>query len=175
MAVKQVVLSDLGGEELSDETHTRVMVKHPDLGFSVELDVSSEEAGKLVNTTLRLVEFTIYEPNKPPRTALVETKQIDKLFAGVDFDKVVEGARKVETRQTTSQPRKSSPAKASGGGEPKLDYTAMDNISIIHRGRVTEEEAKLVRENRDVANANRARVGQPPVGEDPKDAQRYNL
>jgi hypothetical protein len=174
MAVKQVVLSDLGGEELSDETHTRVMVKHPDLGFSVELDVSSEEAGKLVNTTLRLVEFTIYEPNKPPRTALVETKQIDTLFKGVDFDKVLEGARRAEEPRAVAPTRKSSAPKAAGG--EKIDYTAPDRFGQLHRGRLTDQEKELVKNNIEQASKNReAQTGSGIDFTDAKEILRYGL
>lgn len=47
------------------------------------------------------------------------------------------------------------------------DYKSMENIGLEHRGRVTEDEARLVRENLDTANANRTREGQAPI--DPKD------
>lgn len=61
-------------------------------------------------------------------------------------------------------PRGSAPAKPAG-----VDYKSIDNAGLEHRGRVTEEEARLVRDNLETANANRAREGQGPI--DPNDVK----
>lgn len=175
MAVQQLVVSDLSGETLSDDSHARVQVKHPDNPNLLELDVSTDEAGRLVNTTLRLVEFTIYEPNKPPRTALVETKTLDSVFKGIDFDKVLEGARKAEQPRATAVRGRGRAAAAPKSGE-RIDYTAPDRYGQVHRGRLTDEEKELVRKNRAQASKNReAQTGKPIDFDDPAEKKRYGL
>lgn len=173
MATKQVILSDISGAELTDDTHAKVIVKHPDMNFAVEIDMSTEEAAKLQTTALRLIEFTIHEPNKAPRTAVMETKVADKVFSGVDLDGVLQGARKAETQVKASRAPRGSGSKSTGD---RLDYTAPENFGKLHRGRVTDEEAGLVRANRDQASANReAQTGSPIDWTDPKEVKRYGL
>jgi hypothetical protein len=175
MAVRQITVSDNSGRELTDDDHVRVVVEHPDHAVALELDVSVAEADRLQDSTLRLVTCTILAPARPPRRAVVETKTLDKLFEGVDFDRVLEGARASERRglaRDDAAPRRA----AAAPGPSKTDYSAPDAAGILHRGRVTEAEAAWVRANLDAANANRARVGQPPIDPaDPKEQQRYGL
>ena len=177
MAIKQVAISDISNEEVPDESHARVVIEHPDMTFPVELDTSVEEADKFQSTALRLVTLTIYAPNVPPRTVTVETRTLDKLFDKVDFNKVLEGARKADVSPTA--PRRGRPAGRGGSkastGE-KRDYTSPEWAGVEHRGRTTEAEAMWVRDNLDAANANRAREGQAPIDiKDAKMIKRYGF
>lgn len=174
MAVRQIIVSDISGGELADGDRARVVVEHPDHGFPLELDVSVAEAERLQDTTLRLVTCTILAPDRPPRRAVVETKTLDKLFDGVDFDRVLEGARKSERSGVTR--RADAPQTAASRSGPKADYTSPERAGVLHRGRITAAESEWVRANLDAANANRARVGQAPIDPaDPRDQQRYGL
>ena len=156
MAVRQIVVSDLSGVELSDEDHTRVVVEHPDVGVALELDVSRSEAQRLQDSTLRLVTFSIFAPNEPPRRAVVETRTLDKLFADVDFDRVLEGARRAD--RAPAPAARSARASGSSSSDERVDYGSPEHAGILHRGRVTEREAAWVRANIEQANANRQRV-----------------
>jgi len=178
MAVKQVVVSDISGVELADGDHARVIVQHPDIPMPVELDVSTAEAAKLTDTTLRLVAMTVYEPDKPPRSVQIETKVLDRLFGDVDIDRVLEGARRADLAALPPSQRPGRQAGPAGrAGRPeKIDYTAPDRFGQLHRGRVTEEEARLVREQREQASANRQAQGHPPIDfDDPAEIKRYGL
>jgi hypothetical protein len=180
MAVKQVVVSDISGDELADGDHARVIVQHPDIAGPVELDVSRGEAAKLTETTLRLVTMTVLEPDAPPRTVQVETKVLDRLFGDIDFDRVLEGARRadVASMPPSQRPggRSASSSSPTVGRTEKIDYTAPDRFGQLHRGRVTEEEARLVRENRDQASENRQRQGHGPIDfGDAAEIKRYGL
>jgi hypothetical protein len=178
MAVRQIVVSDLSGVELTDEDHTRVVVEHPDVSVPLELDISRSEAQLLQDSTLRLVTFSIFAPNEPPRRAVVETRTLDKLFADVDFDRVLEGARKADRPASSGASRasRSTPSPVAGASDGRVDYGSPEHAGILHRGRVTEREAAWVRSNLEQANANRERVGQPPIDpDDPKEQQRYGL
>jgi hypothetical protein len=168
------VVSDLTGVELTDDDRTRVVVEHPDIRAPLELDVSRSEAQLLQDSTLRLVTFSIFAPNEPPRRAVVETRTLDKLFADVDFDRVLAGARTADQREMSSSTRSSRAPSASAGD--RVDYGSPDHAGILHRGRVTEREAGWVRANLEQANANRERVGQPAIDpDDPKERQRYGF
>ncbi|MET0146545.1 MAG: hypothetical protein ABW328_17420 [Ilumatobacteraceae bacterium] len=180
MVFKQIVLSDLSDTELTDDTHVRVVVRHPDLPSAVELDVSADEASRLVSTPLRLVEMTIHAPNVPPRSVTMETKVLDRLFDGVDFDRVLEGARSVDERRIPPSQRpgrpSASPAASTGQRAEKIDYTAADRYGQLHRGRLTDEERELVRANREQASSNRQAQGHPPIDwDDDKEKARYGL
>ncbi len=171
MATKQLIISDISGDTLDDTTHARVTVEHPDHRSILELDMSVEEAEKLQNNTLRLVNFTVYAPGKPPRAASVETKTLDKLFSKVNFDDVLGGARKAEGG--TAPRRAAAPRAASG---EKVDYTAADKFGQLHRGRITDREKELVRANPEQASQNRQAQGHPAIDwNDEAEKKRYGL
>lgn len=173
MAVKSVVLSDISGVELTDETHVRIHVRHPDFGQTLELDMSAEEASKLVDSPLRLVNFTVFAPNAPAREVVAETKIIDKLFS--NFDEVLRGARKVEQRPSENGQRKAR-STAPKASTDKIDPTAPDQYGRLRRGRLTEAEKELVRANREQASKNREAQGHPPIDwTDAKERERYGI
>ena len=75
--------------------------------------------------------------------------------------------------------KEATPTKASRQLAPKgkrVDYTASDRYGQIHRGKITDEEACLVRENAEQASLNRQGQGHPPIDwKDPKEIARYGL
>lgn len=178
MAVKQIIVSDISQNDIPDEQHARVVVEqHPDMTFAVELDVSTDEAEKLQSTSLRLVTMTIYAPNVAPRSVTIETKTLDKLFgANVDFNKVLEGARKADQPSRASGAIK-RPTKAVGSsGGPKVNYATLETMGQLHRGRLTDEEIRLVQANQELASKNReAQTGKAIDWNDPAEKKRYRL
>jgi hypothetical protein len=175
MAVKQVVVSDISGAELTEADHARVVVQHPDIASPLEIDISTSEAAKLTDSTLRLVSMTIYEPDKAPRSVQMETKVLDRLFGDVDFDRVLDGARRADLKTVPPSQRPARAASAASRGE-KIDYTSDDRFGQLHRGRITADEARLVREQPTRASANREAQGHPPIDfDDPAERKRYSL
>jgi hypothetical protein len=175
MAVKQVVVSDISGTELTDADHARVVVQHPDMPAALEIDISTSEAAKLTDSPLRLVSMTIYEPDKAPRSVQMETRVLDRLFGEVDFDRVLEGARRADLKTVPPSQRPGRTTVASSRAE-KVDYTAADRFGQLHRGRVTAEEARLVREQQSQASANRESQGHAPIDfDDPAERKRYGF
>ena len=175
MAVKQVVVSDISGAELADADHARVVVQHPDIASPLEIDISTSEAAKLTDSPLRLVSMTIYEPDRAPRAIQMETKVLDRLFGDIDIDRVLEGARRADLKAVLPSQRPGRVAGASSRAE-KVDYTATDRFGQLHRGRITAEEARLVREQPNQASANREAQGHPPIDfDDPAERKRYAL
>ncbi len=136
-------------------------MQHPDIAAALEIDISTTEAAKLTDSTLRLVSMTIFEPNKAPRSVQMETKVLDRLFGDVDFDRVLEGARRADLKNVPPSQRPGRTGAAPSRGD-KIDYTAADRFGQLHRGRITAEEARLVREQQSQASANRAGAGPSP-------------
>ena len=175
MAVKQVVVSDISGAELTDADHARVVVQHPDIPAALEIDVSTSEAAKLTDSPLRLVSMTIYEPDRAPRSVQMETKVLDRLFGD---DRLRPRARRGAAGRPQDGPAVATARPHDGGTAAggKVDYTAADRFGQLHRGRVTAEEARLVREQQSQASANRQSQGHPPIDfDDPAERKRYGF
>ena len=87
---------------------------------------------------------------------------------------MLEGARRQESTGAPGATRSASAVTPARG--EKIDYGSPEHAGVLHRGRVTEREAELVRADLARANANRAREGQLAI--DPADAKeraRYGL
>lgn len=169
MAIQQVVISDISGVPVGEEDHARVIVEHPDFPVALELDTSTEEAEKFQSTALRLVTVTIHAPNVPVRQVVVETRILDKLFDKLDFNGVLEGARKADT--PAMPVRRGRPPKSAGASAPKgdrIDYGDPKFAGNLHRGKVTEAEAAYVRDNLEAVNKRLKAEGGRVI--DPKDA-----
>jgi hypothetical protein len=67
-------------------------------------------------------------------------------------------------QQAAPRQRRSSATAKSGD---KVDYATLEHAGEIHRGRVTEAEAAIVRDNLDEVNARLASQGRPTI--DPND------
>lgn len=178
MGIRQVVVSDISNAEILDDAHARVVVTdHPRLNNNtpIELDVTAEEAARFQTATIELVNLTIREPDRAPRRVVMEASTFRSLFEGVDLDDLVERGRPVarlNSRGEELAPRRA----ASASRAEKIDYLAANRFGQLHRGRVTEDEARLVREDLAQANANRTAAGQPEIDpSDPREKKRYGF
>ncbi len=173
MAIKNIIASDISGDDLTEDTHARIVISdHPSLGGAVELDVSVAEAAMFNESKVELVSLAIYEPNKAPRRVVLDVAAFNEAFNGVDVDSILKGARKAET-EAPKRTRRSGTGTASS---PKVDYLSKDKFGVLHRGKVTDEEAALVRANLEQANKNREAAGQPAIDpNDAKEAKRYGF
>lgn len=173
MAVRQIIVSDISGEEISDEEHARIVITdHPALrGTPVELDVTAAEAEKFQTSKIDLVTMEIYGADRPKRHVALEAGAFASLFSGVDMEALVERARKV----SSSSPSAARRSRGSGRAG-KIDYTSPDHAGSLHRGRVTEAEAEYVRNNLDAVNVRLAANGERTIDpKDPKEKARYGL
>ena len=181
MAIKQVVYSDISGKQVAEAARI-VVSEHPLLaGGAVELDVSVAEAQKLTVTKIDLVSLQIFEPGSPARRVVMDAAAFAQVFKGVDMEAVLAAARRVEPSGSEPIRRTRGKGKVKGGrgqtvaGE-KRDYTSDEWFGVLHRGKVTEEEALMVRSNLDRANQNREREGQSLIDSaDPKEKARYRF
>lgn len=182
MATKTVVLSDLSGVELSDDNHARVIIEeHPHISGPVELDLATDESIRLQTSRLELVHLMIFEPNVGPRRVVLEARALDALFQGVNMADVLANARKAEhVRKARARKGRGAAAKADGSAPAakpeKINYATPEHAGMIHRGRITEEEKALVRDDPERASKNReAQTGLPIDFTDPTEVRRYGL
>ena len=146
MAVKQVVVSDISGAELTDADHARVVVQHPDIAGRAGARRQHERGRQADRFHPAPRVDDDLEPDKAPRAVQMETKVLDRLFGDVDFDRVLEGARRADLKTVPPSQRPASRGARRRTPE-KVDYTATDRFGQLHRGRITAEEARLVREH----------------------------
>ena len=93
---------------------------------------------------------------------------LDRLFSDVDFDRVLEGARRADLASVppSQRPGRTAPPASAAARAEKIDYTAPDRFGQLHRGRVTERGS--------AARPRQPRPGerQPPVAGPPADRLR---
>lgn len=178
MAIKQLIVSDMGGAELDDGQAAKVTVSgHPALDNRgpVELDIGIDEAEQLQDSDLNLVQLTVNVPGGPRRQVMMEVDAFEKLFdSKVDVGDLLRSARR-QTIEPPTRARRRQAAAASSQGR-KVDYSSPEWAGVLHRGVCTDAEKEFVRANLDKANENRAREGQALIDpSDPKEKQRYGL
>ena len=178
---KEIVLSDLSGREIDSDEVARITVSdHPALGNrTVELDAAVEEVEGLESSKITLVSVGIHLPGQAgTRRVVLEVGAFNRLFGEQDVDQVLRNARPGGASggsggSGSSRPRRA--ARASSGGS-KVDYRDESRFGLLHRGRVTEEEAAMVRANLVQANRNRVAAGQPEIDpSDPREKKRYGF
>lgn len=183
MAIKQLVVSDIGGAELEEGKIAKIRVSgHPVLGERiVELDAGFDEVEKFEASANDFVYLEVEVPGSRPKEVVLAVRAFEKVFgSNANVKSILEGAREMsshpEPEPQTRRRRQRSASNGAAPTAPKRDYTDIENIGLEHRGRVTEREAELVRNNLDRANINRARENQAPIDpNDPKMKKRYGF
>lgn len=181
MAIRQLTVSDLTGREIPDGQAGKVIVQsHPAIGGPVVLDVAADELDRLQPAKIDIVNLVVYGPDGARWPVAMELKQFTSVFdAGIDVDELLANARPSDepaTARRGATARKARPAAAKASRGEGVDYTAPDRFGQIHRGRVTYDEALLVRNDPEQASRNReAQTGMPIDWNDPKEKKRYGL
>jgi hypothetical protein len=172
VAVKQVRVSDLSGQQATEEQFAKLIVhEHPQYQGPITLDVLPEEIGELPESE-QYVSIEIIQPGeRSGQRALLSLDRFNKLASG-DMNTVLMNA------VATQQPRR--PARPRRGGRETRDgqVTAKGKVEwgLPHRGRISPEEAAWVREHLDEVQQLRAARGIPLIDPaDPKTKERYGL
>lgn len=160
--------SDLSNRIIEDdEPVVRMIVeKHPALQDGpVELEAASDEVEAIRKGALDVVSLKLYQDGAV-ETITMEIAAFNALAGEMDMSDVLKRA------EPAYAPRKPTPLPT---GE-KLDYSSLEHAGKPHRGKTTEAEKKVVRENLDAINERLARDGVRTI--DLSDAQmveRYGL
>jgi hypothetical protein len=178
VATKVVHFSDLSGREAEDEGQLGrlVVLEHPDIGEPATLEVFPDEVADLQSAE-RLVRLEYYPPGERRAQQLTVTAdQFNALAGGEDMPALlIQAITTAHERQgETAQPARRRSAGGSGRG--KVNYATLEHAGEPHRGRITEAEKELVRDNLDAVNR---RLRESDMREidpsDPTMRERYGL
>jgi hypothetical protein len=180
VATKVVHFSDLSGREAEDEGQLGrlVVLEHPDIGEPATLEVFPDEVADLQSAE-RLVRLEYYAPGERRAQQLTVTAdQFDALAKGEDMRgllvRVITTAH--ERQGEAAQPARRQRRGAGGSGRGKVNYATLEHAGEPHRGRITEAEKELVRNNLDQINQRLRESGMREI--DPSDStmrDRYGL
>lgn len=168
MGKKTIHVSDFSGTVLqSDDDVVRVVVlEHPDLVTGpVQLEISPTEVEAIDDAALDVAVVEIHDGSggAEPRRVVLTASEFDAMATDNPMAQVLRTAERVR------------PPKARKVAE-KIDYGTIEHAGKPHRGRVTEEEAALVRERLDEVNKRLADAGIRQIDPtDPEHAGRYGF
>jgi hypothetical protein len=173
VAVKQVRVSDLSGQQAAEDQFAKLIVhEHPQYQGPITLDVLPEELGELPERE-QYVSIEVIRPGeRSGRRALLSVERFNQLAAGGDMNAIVMNAVAAQQPQRPAQPRRRGRGTRDGQatGRGKVEW------GLPHRGRISPEEAAYVREHLDEVQQLRAARGVPLIDPaDPRTKERYGL
>ena len=171
MGQRVVRFSDLTNKIIEDDAVARIVVdQHPALeNGPVEIEAAQDEIRHVLGTSLDMVSFKVFTGNgSEPQTVTMEVEAFNKLAECMDMTDILRRA------QPAYPPRRQTkPAAASAD---KLDYATFEHAGKPHRGKTTEGEKEIVRNNLDKINERLARDGLRIISlDDPEMIARYGL
>jgi hypothetical protein len=173
VAVKQVRVSDLSGQQAGEEQFAKLIVhEHPQYQGPITLDVLPEEIGELPDSD-QYVSIEVIEPGeRSGQRALLSVDRFNKLAASGDMNSVMMNAvAEQKPQRPTRQGRRSR-----GTRDGQVTAKRKVEWGLPHRGRISPEEAAYVREHLDEVQQLRAARGVPLIDPaDPRTKERYGL
>jgi hypothetical protein len=176
MAVKVVHVSDISGKEADEQSLGRLVVhEHPEYAdLPVVLEVLPEEVESLQGAS-RFVTVEWIAPGARKGERMVVSLDDFNLLAGAGvMESAVQDALIAKHR---NRPRSGAASASSGrSGRGKVNYATLEHAGEPHRGRITEAEKELVRNNLDQVNRRLREAGLREI--DPTDQamrDRYGL
>ena len=143
MAVKQVRVSDLSGQQAGEDQFAKLIVyEHPRYQGPITLDVLPEEIGELPESE-QYVSIEVIQPGeRSGQRALLSVDRFNKLAASGDMDAVLMNA-------VAEQPQRAGPPRRRGRGTRDGQAKGKGKVEwgLPHRGRISPEEAAYVREH----------------------------
>jgi hypothetical protein len=172
VAVKQVRVSDLSGQQASEEQFAKLIVhEHPQYRGPITLDVLPEEMEELPDSE-QYVSIEVIQPGeRSGQRALLSVDRFNQLAAGSDMNAILLNAV-AEQPHHAAQPRRRGRRTGDGQGTARRKV----EWGLPHRGRISPEEAAYVREHLDEVQQLRAARGVPLLDPaDPRTKERYGL
>ena len=172
MAQRMVRFSDLTNKIIDDDDVVRVVVEqHPALhNGPVEIEVSEDEVEPIRKGALSVVSLKIYQANgSAPEAITMEIEAFNQLAGEVDMVDII---RRAEPAYPPRKQVKSAPASVA----ERLEYATLEHAGKPHRGKTTDAEKEIVRNNLDVINERLKRDGMRTIKlDDPEMVSRYGL
>jgi hypothetical protein len=173
VAVKQVRISDVSGQQADEDHFAKLIVhEHPQYQGPITLDVLPEEIGELPESD-QYVSIEVIQPGeRNGQRALLSVDRFNKLASSGDMNSILMNAVAEQPPQRPAQPRRRGRGTRDGQpkGKGKVEW------GLPHRGRISPEEAAYVREHLDEVQKLRSERGVPLLDPaDPKTKERYGL
>lgn len=173
MGQKTVRFSDLSGQLImQDAGLARIVVQeHPELGDApVEIEALADEALAIEKHALNVAVLDLYLPGEDePRRVVMDADAFGELVTERPVSELLIAARPAKrTRATTPRP--------GGSRADRIDYGSLEHAGKPHRGKATDAEKALVRDNLDEINERLAAEGLRTISlDDPDHVERYGL
>jgi hypothetical protein len=175
VAVKQVRVSDLSGQQAGEEQFARLIVhEHPQYQGPITLDILPGEIGELPESDQYVSIEVIGPGERSGQRALLSVDRFNQLAAGGDMNAILMNAVADQQPQRRPLPRRHSRGRGTrdgqGAAKRKVEW------GLPHRGRISPEEAAYVREHLDEVQKLRSERGLPLIDPaDPRTKERYGL
>jgi hypothetical protein len=175
VAVKQVRVSDLSGQQASEDQFAKLIVhEHPQHQGPITLDVLPEEIGELPESEQYVSIEVILPGERSGQRALLSVDRFNKLAASGDMNAILINAVAEQQPQRAARPRRGGRGTRDGQVTAKRKGTV--EWGLPHRGRISPEEAAYVREHLDEVQQLRSARGMPLLDPaDPRTKERYGL
>jgi hypothetical protein len=175
VAVKQVRVSDLSGQQAGEDHFAKLIVhEHPQYQGPITLDVLPEEIGELPESDQYVSIEVIGPGERSGQRALLSVERFNKLAAGGDMNAILMNAVAAQQPQRAPQPRRRGRGRETRDGQGAAKRTV--EWGLPHRGRISPEEAAYVREHLDEVQQLRSARGLPLIDPaDPRTKERYGL
>ena len=172
MAQRMVRFSDLTNRIIEDDKVVRLVIEqHPALANGpVEIEVSQDEIAAIRDGALHVVSLKLYDgEGSMPETITMEIEAFNKLAGDVDMADVIGKAA------PAYPPRKQSKTSTAATVD-KVDYGTLEHAGKPHRGKTTDAEKEIIRNNFDKINERLERDGLRTISlDDPEMVARYGL
>jgi hypothetical protein len=176
VAVKTVRVSDLSGKQADEDALAKLVIhEHPQYQGPITLDVLPDEVGELPESESYVSIEVIQPGHRSGQRALLSLDHFNKLAGGKDMNAIlIEAVAATRPQRGPAEtPRR---RRASTSGRGKTNYATMEHAGEPHRGRITDAEKELVRNNLDEVNERLARQGMRTIDpNDPAMKERYGL
>jgi hypothetical protein len=165
---KTVRFSDLSGQLIiQEDSLARIVVhEHPDLGDTpVEIEALADEALAMEKATLRVAILDLYLPGEDePRRVTMDADAFSEMATERPVSEVLIAARPAKR------------ARSGSARSDRVDYGTLEHAGKPHRGKATDAEKALVRENFDEINERLATQGLRTISlDDAEHVERYGL
>lgn len=178
MAVKVVHVSDLTGQKGEENEFGHLEVQHPDFREPIRLEVLPSEIESLLKSAARVVQVDYTAPGaRSTERLFVLVDDFNALAGDGDMKAILmEAVASAQAERGRSAGDGRRTIRAGGAARGKVNYASLEHAGEPHRGRITEAEKELVRNNLDAINERLAREGKRTI--DPANAElreRYGL
>lgn len=154
MVQRMVRFSDLTNKIIEDDdTVVRIVVEqHPALvNGPVEIEAVEDEVEAIRKGALSVVSLKLYQGDgSEPEAVTMEIEAFNNLAGGMDMADIIRRAEPAYPPRKKARPAPTV---------EKLDYSILEHAGTPHRGKATEAEKEIVRDNLAVINDRLKRDG----------------